>query len=58
MQTLLDHPESEIRTDADPDGFEELDIALLEVADPGLLVTMTDDNCGQTCAKTTCITGS
>ncbi|MFJ1795359.1 FxLD family lanthipeptide [Kitasatospora griseola] len=33
----------------------DLDITLLEVADPAHLVEMTDDNCGSTCEKSTCI---
>ncbi|MET9296583.1 FxLD family lanthipeptide [Streptomyces sp. NPDC003077] len=42
---------------AEPDGFV-LDITLLEVADPAGLVNMTDDNCGSTCEKTTCISAA
>ncbi|MER7043658.1 FxLD family lanthipeptide [Streptomyces jumonjinensis] len=40
-----------------PEGFE-LDITLLELADPAVLVNMTDDGCGTTCAKTTCISAA
>ncbi len=39
-----------------PDLFE-LDVTLLEVADPASLVNMTDDGCGSTCEQSTCITG-
>ncbi len=39
-----------------PDLFE-LDVTLLEVADPASLVNMTDDGCGSTCEKSTCISG-
>lgn len=35
-------------------GFE-LDVTLLEVADPAGLVNITDDNCGSTCGA--CTTG-
>ncbi|QKV90420.1 FxLD family lantipeptide [Streptomyces sp. NA02950] len=42
------------QTADEPDGFV-LDITLLEIADPAGLVNMTDDNCGSTCQKTTCI---
>lgn len=34
------------------DGFE-LDVALLEVADPAGLVNLTDDGCGSTCGACT-----
>lgn len=33
----------------------DLDVRLLEVFDPAHLVSMTDDNCGSTCEKSTCI---
>lgn len=36
----------------------DLDVTLLEVADPGHLINMTDDGCGTTCEKSTCITGA
>ncbi len=36
----------------------DLDITLLEVTDPAGLVNMTDDGCGATCEKTTCISGA
>ena len=41
-----------------PDSEFDLDVTLLEVADPGHLINMTDDGCGQTCEKSTCITGA
>jgi FxLD family lantipeptide len=31
---------------------------VLEVVDPAHLVTMTDDNCGETCSKTTCVSAA
>lgn len=34
------------------DGFD-LDVALIEVADPAGLVNLTDDNCGTTCGACT-----
>lgn len=42
---------------AQPDLFD-LDVALLEVADPAGLVNMTDDGCGASCEKDTCITAA
>lgn len=46
---------------ADPttesDAFD-LDVTLLEIVDPAGLVNMTDDNCGNTCEKSTCISAS
>ncbi|MPY48780.1 FxLD family lanthipeptide [Streptomyces acidicola] len=35
-----------------PDGFD-LDVSLVEVADPAGLVNLTDDNCGTTCGACT-----
>ncbi|WP_436788908.1 FxLD family lanthipeptide [Yinghuangia sp. YIM S10712] len=35
-----------------------LDVAVLEIEDPQGLITMTDDNCGSSCSKTTCVTSS
>ena len=46
------------RTEANPseasrsDGFD-LDISLVELADPAGLVNLTDDNCGSTCGACT-----
>ncbi|MEU3073308.1 FxLD family lanthipeptide [Streptomyces laurentii] len=37
-----------------PDGFE-LDVTLVEVADPAGLTNLTDDGCGSTCGA--CTTG-
>ncbi|GAA5207594.1 MULTISPECIES: FxLD family lanthipeptide [Streptomyces] len=34
------------------DGFD-LDVSLIEVADPAGLVNLTDDNCGSTCGACT-----
>ncbi len=33
----------------------DLNIELIEQVDPAKIVMMTDDNCGTTCQKTTCI---
>ncbi|MEC3997218.1 FxLD family lanthipeptide [Actinacidiphila sp. DG2A-62] len=33
----------------------DLDITLVEQVDPAKIVVMTDDNCGNTCEKSTCI---
>ncbi|WP_030422672.1 FxLD family lanthipeptide [Streptomyces sp. SCSIO 75703] len=48
-----------LRTEARPqnpgasDGFD-LDVLLVEIADPAGLVNLTDDNCGSTCGA--CVT--
>ncbi|MET8394538.1 MULTISPECIES: FxLD family lanthipeptide [Streptomyces violaceoruber group] len=39
-------------TPSTPDGFD-LDVSLVEVADPAGLVNLTDDNCGSTCGACT-----
>jgi FxLD family lantipeptide len=44
-------------TRAEPDEFD-LDITLLEVADPAHLINMTDDGCGSTCEGSTCISAA
>jgi FxLD family lantipeptide len=36
----------------------DLDITLVEVVDPAHLINMTDDGCGQTCEKSTCISSA
>lgn len=36
----------------------DLDITLIEVVDPGHLINMTDDGCGNTCEKSTCISAA
>jgi FxLD family lantipeptide len=36
----------------------DLDVTLLEVADSAHLINMTDDGCGQTCEKSTCISAA
>ena len=41
----------------EPDEFD-LDITLLEVADPAHLINMTDDGCGSTCSGSTCISAA
>ncbi|MCL6739386.1 FxLD family lanthipeptide [Streptomyces neyagawaensis] len=40
------------RTPGASDGFD-LDVSLVEVADPAGLVNLTDDNCGTTCGACT-----
>ncbi|WP_081982787.1 FxLD family lanthipeptide [Streptacidiphilus albus] len=47
--------EPAIRTGAASDDFDDLDVSVVEVLDPAHLVSMTDDNCGSTCEKSTCI---
>lgn len=42
--------------EADPEF--DLDITLIEVVDPAHLINMTDDGCGQTCEKSTCISAA
>lgn len=41
-----------------PDSEFDLDVTLIEVADPGYLINMTDDGCGQSCEKSTCISAA
>ena len=36
----------------------DLDVTLLEVHDTGHLLNMTDDNCGNTCEGSTCISAA
>lgn len=36
----------------------DLDVTLLEVVDPAHLINMTDDGCGNTCEKSTCISAA
>ncbi|REE98995.1 FxLD family lantipeptide [Thermomonospora umbrina] len=36
----------------------DLDITLIEMVDPAHLINMTDDGCGQTCEKSTCISAT
>ncbi|RKT86370.1 FxLD family lantipeptide [Saccharopolyspora antimicrobica] len=36
----------------------DLDVTLLEVVDPAHLINMTDDGCGHTCEKSTCISSA
>jgi len=33
----------------------DLDVTIVELLDPAHLVSMTDDNCGESCAKSTCV---
>jgi FxLD family lantipeptide len=48
-----DHAAALLTPVSDPEF--DLDVTLLEVADPGHLINMTDDGCGSTCEKSTCI---
>jgi FxLD family lantipeptide len=45
-------------TDLAPRSEFDLDITLLEVADPAHLINMTDDGCGSTCDNSTCVTAA
>lgn len=45
--TLVSH-----QTPGVTDGFD-LDVSLVEIADPAGLVNLTDDNCGSTCGACT-----
>ena len=36
----------------------DLDITLIEMVDPAHLINMTDDGCGHTCEKSTCISAA
>jgi FxLD family lantipeptide len=47
-------PASQEMTQENAQDFD-LDVTLLEIADPGSLVNVTDDNCGSTCGA--CTTG-
>lgn len=56
MTAQLDY---EVAPIASPTGSEfDLDVTLLEVVDPAHLINMTDDGCGQTCEKSTCISAA
>ncbi|MCP2259773.1 FxLD family lantipeptide [Streptoalloteichus tenebrarius] len=52
--TTVTTPAAEVATGAEFD----LDITLVEVVDPAHLINMTDDGCGSTCEKSTCITSA
>jgi FxLD family lantipeptide len=43
-------------SNGDQEDFFDLDVRLLEVADPAGLVNVTDDGCGSTCGA--CVTGA
>lgn len=47
-----------IEADLETDDDFDLDITIIEQADPTHVINMTDDNCGQTCAGSTCITNA
>jgi FxLD family lantipeptide len=44
--------------EVEADSQFDLDITLIEVVDPAHLINMTDDGCGTTCEKSTCITAA
>lgn len=56
MTVQMDQAAAPLRPAADSEF--DLDVTLLEVADPGHLINMTDDGCGTTCEQSTCITGA
>lgn len=53
-QTTVTTPAAEVATGSEFD----LDITLVEVVDPAHLINMTDDGCGHTCEKSTCISAA
>ncbi|WP_340559041.1 FxLD family lanthipeptide [Streptomyces sp. GSL17-111] len=53
--TTLETPSTQ--TASAGDDFD-LDVTVVEVFDPAHLVSMTDDNCGSTCSKSTCISAA
>lgn len=52
--TTVITPAEEVATGSEFD----LDITLVEVVDPAHLINMTDDGCGTTCEKSTCISAA
>ncbi|MDX3526517.1 FxLD family lanthipeptide [Streptomyces sp. ID05-39B] len=46
------HTEVHPQTPGSSDGFD-LDVSLVEIADPAGLVNLTDDGCGSTCGACT-----
>lgn len=53
MTVQLDQAAAPVTSTADSEF--DLDVTMLEVADPAYLINMTDDGCGNTCEKSTCI---
>lgn len=48
----------QVRVTQTADAEFDLDVTLLEVADPAHLINMTDDGCGSTCEGSTCISAA
>ncbi|MGW5051477.1 FxLD family lanthipeptide [Actinokineospora sp. NPDC004072] len=57
MTVQLDYAVAPIAPTTESSEFD-LDVTLLEVVDPAHLINMTDDGCGQTCEKSTCISAA
>lgn len=55
MTVQMDHVVAPIAT---TESDFDLDVTLLEVVDPAHLINMTDDGCGSTCEKSTCISAA
>lgn len=58
MTAQMNQAAASLAPDPDADLEFDLDVTLLEVTDPGHLINMTDDGCGSTCEKSTCITAA
>lgn len=56
MTVQIDHATAPLTSASDSEF--DLDVTLIEVADPGYLINMTDDGCGQSCEKSTCISAA
>ncbi|WP_206078022.1 FxLD family lanthipeptide [Prauserella endophytica] len=56
MTVQMDHAVAPITSTTESEF--DLDVTLLEVVDPAHLINMTDDGCGQTCEKSTCISAA
>ena len=57
----MEWPPTTVATPAAGDATDsefDLDITLVEVVDPAHLINMTDDGCGHTCEKSTCISAA
>ena len=52
--TAVTAPAANVGADSEFD----LDVTLVEMVDPAHLVNMTDDGCGTTCEKSTCISAA
>ncbi|MET8757569.1 FxLD family lanthipeptide [Lentzea sp. NPDC004782] len=61
MTVQMEWPPTTVATPAAGDATDsefDLDITLVEVVDPAHLINMTDDGCGHTCEKSTCISAA